>query len=87
MKDWRGTDILPGSIIVYPGRASSHMWMIEAEVLELITIDHWGEETPGIRVQPLRQGTFGRTDMKPVKLIALERVTVISEPNTIRELA
>lgn len=79
--DWRGTPIVPGSIVVYPGRQSSHMWMIEAEVLELIEIYHWGDIQKGIRVQPLRQGTYGRTNMKPVRLTALERITVIKSPS------
>lgn len=76
MVDWRGTPIVPGSLIVYPGRKGSHHWMIEAEVLEIFQQDHWGTLIWTLRVQPLRQGTL-RTDMSPVKITALERVTVI----------
>lgn len=76
MVDWRGTPIVPGAIIVYPGRQGSHHWMMEAEVLELLTVSHWDREIPAILVQPLRQGSL-RTSMKPVRLTALERVTVI----------
>lgn len=79
MKDWRGIKIEPGSLIVYPGRAGAHHWMMEARVIELIEIDHWGVKQPGLLVQPLRQGTYGRTNMKPVRLTALERVTVIPQ--------
>ncbi len=79
MKDWRGTSIVPGSIIVYPGRHRSHMWMMEAEVLEIVQIWEWNQFKWALRVQPLRQGTYGRTNMKPVRITALERVTVVDE--------
>lgn len=77
MNDWRGTPIEPGSLIVYPGRHSSSMWMVEAEVLEILQDWHWDRFVWALKVQPLRQGTYGRTNMKPVKITALERVTVI----------
>lgn len=79
MFDWRGNEIVVGSIVVYPGRQSSSMWMIEAEVLAIVEVDHWGITQIGLRVQPLRQGTFSRTNMKPKTLTALERVTVIPQ--------
>jgi len=79
MKDWRGTPITPGCIIVYPGRQSSHMWMVEGEVLEIFQDWHWDRFVWTLRVQPLRQGTYGRTNKKPVKITALERVTVIND--------
>ena len=85
LKDWRGNDIEPGSLIVYPGRHSSSMWMVEAEVLEWVEITSpystWETPVPALRVQPLRQGRYGqsesRVDKKPVTLTALERVTVV----------
>ena len=79
MNDWRGNPIVPGSIIVYPGRQGSHHWMMEAEVIEFVQIEHWASNNFawGLLVQPMRQGTYGRTNMKPVKLTALERVTVV----------
>lgn len=78
MKDWRGTPIVPGCIVVYPGRRGSHQWMVEAEVLDIIQIWEWDAFKWALRVQPLRQGTYGRTDKKPVKITALERVTVVN---------
>ena len=80
MKDWRGTPIQPGSIIVYPGRKGSHQWMVEAEVIEIFQDWQWGAFKWALRVQPLRQGTYGRTNKKPVKITALERVTVVDNP-------
>ena len=77
MNDWRGTPIARGSIIVYPGRQSSSMWMVEAEVLDIISIQQWNEEIPALLVQPLRAGFLGPTKKKPVKITAIERVTVI----------
>lgn len=77
MKDWRGTPIEPGSIIVYPGRQSSSMWMVEAEVLEIFQDWRWTDFVWTLRVQPLRVGRYGERSLKPVKVTALERVTVI----------
>lgn len=82
MKDWRGTPIVPGSIIVYPGRKSSSMWMVEAEVLEIIQIWEWGQFKWALRVQPLRHGNY-RTNKRPVNVTALERVTVIDKPTSV----
>lgn len=77
MNDWRGTPIVAGSIIVYPGRQGAHQWMVEAEVLEIVQVWNWNTFVWALRVQPLRKGAYGRTNMKPVKLTALERVTVV----------
>lgn len=33
MKDWRGTPIAVGSIVVYPSRQGSSLWMSEGEVV------------------------------------------------------
>lgn len=35
MKDWRGTPIVNGSIVVYPSRQGSSLWMSEGEVVGL----------------------------------------------------
>jgi hypothetical protein len=84
--DWRGTPIETGALIVYPGRQSSHMWMVEAEVIEIREEDKWsyidplGEIVTVLIVQPLRQGRFGRPNKRPVKITALERVTVVKRP-------
>lgn len=32
-RDWRGTPIFPGDIVVYPVRSGSHIKMVEAEVI------------------------------------------------------
>jgi hypothetical protein len=77
MNDWRGNPIEPGALIVYPGRQGSNQWMVEAEVLEIFQDWHWHTFVWALRVQPIRQGTYGRTNMKPVKITALERVTVV----------
>lgn len=82
MHDWRGASIVPGATIVYPVRHASSMWMVEAKVLSIVETNHWGIKVKGLKVQPIRQGTYGRTNMKPVTLTALERVTVIPETRT-----
>jgi hypothetical protein len=79
MLDWRGTEIKPGSIVIYPGRQGAHQWMIEAKVISIEERDHWGRTETVLKVQPVRQGSYGRTNYKPVGLTALERVTVIKE--------
>lgn len=35
MRDWRGTEIVAGSIVVYPSRQFSSMWITEGEVVEV----------------------------------------------------
>ncbi len=83
LKDWRGTPMEPGSIIVYPGRHSSSMWMVEAEILQIIQEPEysWGGQLVWkVQVQPLRQGTYSRESKTPVKLKALERITVLRGP-------
>jgi hypothetical protein len=87
MKDWRGTPIVKGSIIVYPGRKGQHHWMMEGEVLDIFQDWQWGEFKWALRVLPLRQGSYGRTNMKPVKLTALERVTVVDERVTVNAVS
>ena len=75
--DWRDVPVEVGSLIVYPGRHSNHMWMVEAEVLEVMQEENlFGDLITVLRVQPLRSGSH-RISKKPVKLTALERVTVI----------
>lgn len=39
MKDWRGRDVVPGSVIVYPGRQGSSMWLMEAVVDRVDEVD------------------------------------------------
>lgn len=61
------------------------MWMVEAEVLEISQEENWSWSNPigdwvwVLRVQPLRAGTH-RVNNKPVKITALERVTVVRGP-------
>lgn len=83
--DWRDTPIEVGSIVVYPGRQGSHQWMVEAEVLEIAQEEQWstGDVLTVLRVQPLRQGRYSRTNKTPVKLTALERVTVVQSPSKV----
>lgn len=82
INDWRGVPIVPGSIIVYPGRKGSYQWMMEAEVIEIIQEWYYGSFRWALRVQPLRQGLL-RVNMTPVKLTALERVTVVKNPSEV----
>lgn len=34
-KDWRGTPIKVGSVVVYPSRQSSSLWMSQGEVVSI----------------------------------------------------
>jgi len=83
IKDWRGTPIVLDAIVVYPGRHRSHMWMMEGKVVSIFQDWQWGTFKWAIKVQPLRQGAYGRTNMSPVKLTALERVTVVDSPTEV----
>jgi hypothetical protein len=85
MLDWRGTPIVKDAIVIYPGRQSSSMWMVEAIVLDVTTKEHWYDVIPALVVQPIKTGRFHHRVLKPVTLTALERVTVIQSPNEIRE--
>lgn len=69
MNDWRGTAIVPGAKVVYPVRASSVMWMVEGKVLKVLS-DH-------IVVKPIKQTLFSRVSWKPVRVYAIDRITVL----------
>lgn len=79
--DWRGTPIEPGTRIVYPVRYSSVMWMVEAEVLEIVWLPHeWkeGEMQPVIRAE--KQFTSDEHRTRPARLVTidrLDRITVV----------
>lgn len=81
MKDWRGTEIEVGDVILYPVKHSTHVAVNEAIVTELG--DQEGRSGPEPYVialwqQASRYGRAWRVD-KPVKLIALSNVTVIAK--------
>jgi hypothetical protein len=91
--DWRGTPIQVGALVVYPGRQSSSMWMVEAEVIEIMEEDKWsyanprGEKVTALKVQPIRTGRYGGQKKTPVKITAIDRVTVVKLPDTPGEKA
>lgn len=73
-KDWRGTPIEVGSIVVYPGRASSSMWMNEGEVVGLVERHLYPDgKAPAIRVRRTR----GHYSEGISTLDRLDRVTVV----------
>lgn len=79
--DWRGTPIEVGSIIVYPGRHSSYLWMNEGEVLSLSTFEEWGRTKPMLRVRRTREERWDRTHEVSGEstLTAVHRVTVVTK--------
>jgi hypothetical protein len=82
VKDWRGTEIVPGSLIVYPQRQASHLSMIEAKVLAITQkLNVSGELIPVLRVQRTSETTyFGVRNLAGSRasiVEALSRVTVV----------
>lgn len=80
IKDWRGVEIHVGDHVVYPSRHSSSMWMVEAEVIELIPgnldPEHYYDRVPhGLKVRRLRESLPGKIQPKEVRVQA-DRVTV-----------
>lgn len=86
MKDWRGTPIVNGSIVVYPGRQGSNVWLNEARVL-MAGVDgkDWrGNDKPILIVERLRESHFGTRDVdnKQVTLRRISNVTVVAPPTS-----
>lgn len=78
LKDFRGTPIVAGSVIVYPGRQSSSLWMTEAVVKEVATRQTWRKEVPVLLVQPtFTTGYRDTPDAKNVVIERIERVVVV----------
>jgi hypothetical protein len=71
MKDMRGKAIKKGSIIVYPNRQGSNMWMTEA-VVEEVDNKSWR-----LHVQPKAYPNEVRHSLKKVYLTAIDRVVVV----------
>lgn len=71
MKDGRGEEIAVGDIVVYPVRAGSSMWMVEAIVTSIYS--------DGIQVERKRDYPEGYPHLKhrKVKLWNTNRVTKI----------
>lgn len=82
LRDWRGLEIQPGTLVVYPGRGSSSLWMVEGVVTEIATKADWrGRDQPVLRVRRVREaGRVGSRplDGKVVTIEAIERVTVVT---------
>jgi hypothetical protein len=79
LKDWRGTAITAGSIIVYPGRHSSSLWMTEATVLSVTERPTYRGPERVLVVLPSRTQGYTPTNWKPrkVTITAIDRVTVV----------
>lgn len=77
LKDWRGTPIVVGSTVVYPGRGGSAMWLNEATVLEVGEVDVYHLRVPRLKVQ--QTNTTGYSlNTGPSYLRAIDRVTVVA---------
>lgn len=80
--DWRGVEIKVGDVVVYPGRQSSSMWMVEAVVEELIPGNPeakvWYDRVPhGVKVRRQRTSEWNGAD------IAHKQVTVQADRTTV----
>lgn len=83
MKDWRGTEIKVGSLIVYPVRQSSSLWVNEARVTEIIPYsgsrtDKWAP-IGTLKAQTTRMYDSWSKPGKVVTVSCVERVTVVPE--------
>ena len=80
--DWRGHEIKAGSVVVYPQRQSSSMWMVEAVVEKIHPIEKFsGTSWVELHVRLIR--TSRGDEWKSVTgkrsiLTVLERVTVVA---------
>lgn len=75
LKDFRGTPITVGSVIVYPGRQSSSLWMTEAVVEEIITRTSWNDrEVPALRVRPTLTTGYPEIPDSGGKIVVIEQV-------------
>lgn len=79
--DWLGTEIIRGSLIIYPGRVGSSMWLNLGEVVEVKKVPHrWYPDRDDwrLRVCPLRSTHSSRPPERgSVVLDRLDRVTVL----------
>lgn len=88
--DWLGTEIKPGSIIVYPGRQGSSMWMRKAKVTSVFPYEVMRRDYtnwPSELVVTQKFGLFVEVEQanytgdvvghRKVKLTRLDRVTVV----------
>jgi hypothetical protein len=64
VKDFRGTEIEVGDIVVYPGTASSSCWLTEAEVLGL----------------EMMKGSYGRPDYETLRVRSIRQVHGYGNP-------
>lgn len=78
MKDRYGIDIVPGSVITYPNRQGSAMWMVTAIVTEIVR--------EGLEVQSPREymvfdndlkGWYFKKSLKKGNISVVDRVTVL----------
>lgn len=86
--DWRGQEISVGDTIVYPGRASSSLWMNEATVLEINVVEdeRWNWQTKEkyivlrteLKVQCTNGSGYHKGNEKPSTITAVERVTKVA---------
>lgn len=79
--DWRGTTIEPGSTIIYPGRYSSSIYMVEGVVIEagLEKRNQWDIEVrPYLKVKPLLQKGAGRARVRTDKEVKITRVDLVT---------
>lgn len=75
MKDWRGTDIVEGSVIIYPVRTGSFMYVNEARVGAVVESDN--PRYSYLLVKKINDSSGWTEKGQALRLTALKRVTVI----------
>lgn len=80
--DFRGLSLAVGQTIVYPGRASSSLWMNAGIILEIkSTKDYRGRENWTLKVQRTHGRSWNKPEdlIKPVSITNLSNVVIIGE--------
>lgn len=88
MKDWRGVPIEVGSLVVYPVRRGSSMWLVEGVVHSLHpaqnpdAASYWERDEDWVEVQRRRELYYGKLDEVDPKLVrvGLRLLTVLEPP-------
>jgi hypothetical protein len=79
--DWRGTPIEIGCIVVYPGRASSSVWINEGVVVGFGERDaYYGDPIPTAIIQRTATTGYNRGPFKNKSKVDIDHLTVLARP-------
>lgn len=79
VKDWRDRVILIGSVVVYPSRTGSSLWMSEGTVESIETVKDWrGNDVHKIGVRRTDTSGYGDKTSSRVAYPEPKRLTVVA---------